>query len=106
LMSSIKCAASTMASARRLPIPWDVRVGIHVGPVVAGVVGRQKFSFDIWGDTVNVAARLAGYGTSGGINLSATAWKQVSTRIQALPLGSIPIKGKGNLEAYQVVLPS
>jgi CheY-like chemotaxis protein len=105
VMSSIECAVSTIASAQRLPIPWDVRVGIHAGPVVAGVVGRQKFSFDIWGDTVNVAARLASYGASGDINMSVAAWRQVSTRIRAVPLGPIPIKGKGKLEAYQVALP-
>lgn len=104
VMASIECAASTIASARQLPIPWDVRVGIHVGPVVAGVVGRQKFSFDIWGDTVNVAARLAAYGTSTSINVSAAVWEAVRTRIKAAPLGPIPIKGKGDLEAYSVVI--
>jgi adenylate cyclase len=104
VMSSIECAASTITSARRLPIPWDVRVGIHIGPVVAGVVGRQKFSFDIWGDTVNVAARLAAYGTSASINVSAAVWEKVKTRIKAVPLGPVPIKGKGDLEAYRVVI--
>jgi adenylate cyclase len=104
VMSSIGCAALTIASARRLPIPWDVRVGIHVGPVVAGVVGRQKFSFDIWGDTVNVAARLASYGTSAGIHMSVAAWKQVDNRIQAVSLGPVPIRGKGNLEIYRIIL--
>jgi adenylate cyclase len=105
VMASIGCAASIIASARRLPLPWDVRVGIHVGPVVAGVIGRQKFSFDIWGDTVNVAARLAGYGACAGINMSMAAYKRVGTRIQAVPLGPIPIRGKGNLEVYRVALP-
>jgi class 3 adenylate cyclase len=105
VMASIECAASTIASARRLPLPWDVRVGIHIGPVVAGVVGRQKFSFDIWGDTVNVAARLAGYGRQSGINLSAAAWERVRTRVEAAPLGPIPIKGKGDIEAYRVAPP-
>jgi class 3 adenylate cyclase len=104
VMSSIECAASTIASARLLPIPWNVRVGIHIGPVVAGVVGRQKFSFDIWGDTVNVAARLASYGTSAEINMSAATWKHVSTRIQATSLGPIQIRGKGDLEVYQIIL--
>jgi CheY-like chemotaxis protein len=102
VMASIECAISTIASARDLPLPWDVRVGIHVGPVVAGVVGRQKFSFDIWGDTVNVAARLAGYGRQSGINLSSAAWERVQTRIDAAPLGPVPIKGKGNIDAYRV----
>ncbi|MBM6581952.1 response regulator [Microvirga sp. BT689] len=105
VMSSIECAASTIASTRRLPLPWDVRVGIHIGPVVAGVVGRQKFSFDIWGDTVNVAARLAGYGTQSSINVSAAAWERVRTRVDATPLGPIPIKGKGDVEAYRVAAP-
>jgi len=105
VMASIECAASTIASARDLPLPWDVRVGIHIGPVVAGVVGRQKFSFDIWGDTVNVAARLAGYGRQSGINLSSAAWERVQTRVEATPLGPIPIKGKGDIEAYRVAPP-
>jgi adenylate cyclase len=105
VMASIECAAATIASARRLPLPWEVRVGIHIGPVVAGVVGRQKFSFDIWGDTVNVAARLAGYGTQSSINISAAAWERVQTRVDAAPLGPIPIKGKGDVEAYRVAAP-
>ncbi len=102
VMASIECAISTIASARDLPLPWDVRVGIHIGPVVAGVVGRQKFSFDIWGDTVNVAARLAGYGRQSGINLSSAAWERVRARVDAAPLGPVPIKGKGNIDAYRV----
>jgi adenylate cyclase len=105
VMASIKCAAATIDSAKRLPISWDVRVGIHIGPVVAGVVGRQKFSFDIWGDTVNMAARLAGYGTSSGIFLSAAAWTHVCGRIRAAPLGLVPMKGKGDFEVYQIILP-
>jgi class 3 adenylate cyclase len=105
VMASIECAISTITSARRLPLPWDVRVGIHVGPVVAGVVGRQKFSFDIWGDTVNVAARLAGYGRQSGINLSSGAWERVRTRVDAAPLGPVPIKGKGDIEAYRIAPP-
>jgi class 3 adenylate cyclase len=106
VMSSLQCAVSIISSARDLPTPWEVRVGVHVGPVVAGVIGRQKFSFDIWGDTVNVAARLAEYGASAGVHMSSAAWQQVSTRIQAVPLGPVPIKGKGNMEVYEVELPS
>lgn len=102
VMASIRCAAATIGSARGLPTPWDVRVGIHIGPVVAGVVGRQKFSFDIWGDTVNIAARLAGYGTSSGIYLSAAAWKHIYGRVETEPLGLVPMKGKGNVEVYRV----
>jgi class 3 adenylate cyclase len=53
---------------------------------------------------VNVAARLAGYGMSSGIHLSSAAWKQVGDRVAAAPLGPVPIKGKGDLEVYRVIL--
>jgi adenylate cyclase len=106
VMASVECAIATIESARRLPASWDLRVGIHIGPVVAGVVGRQKFSFDVWGDTVNIAARLAAYGTTPGVHLSSAAWKQVSNRVRAVPLGLAPIKGKGDMEIYRLTVPS
>jgi class 3 adenylate cyclase len=102
VMASVECAVATIDAARRLPARWELRVGVHIGPVVAGVVGRQKFSFDLWGDTVNIAARLAAYGTTPGIHLSAAAWRQVSGRVRAEPLGWTPIKGKGDMEIYRV----
>ena len=102
VMASVECAVATIDAARRLPARWELRVGIHIGPVVAGVVGRQKFSFDLWGDTVNIAARLAAYGTTPGIHLSAAAWREVDSRVRAMPLGLAPIKGKGDMEIYRV----
>lgn len=105
VMASVECAVETIKCARALPACWDLRVGIHVGPVVAGVVGRQKFSFDIWGDTVNTAARLASYGEMPGIHLSAAAWRQVKDRLRVVPLGSAPIKGKGDMEIFQLAVP-
>jgi adenylate cyclase len=102
VMASVECAVATIDAARRLPARWELRVGIHIGPVVAGVVGRQKFSFDLWGDTVNIAARLAAYGTTPGIHLSSAAWRQVNSRVRAVPLGLAPIKGKGDMEIYRV----
>jgi class 3 adenylate cyclase len=106
VMASVECAVATIKSARRLPACWDLRIGIHIGPVVAGVVGRQKFSFDIWGDTVNIAARLAAYGTTPGIHLSTAARQQVRSRVRAVPLGSASIKGKGDMDIYQLTVPS
>jgi adenylate cyclase len=105
VMSAVTCAEALIRAARRLPIAWDVRVGIHIGPVVAGIVGRQKFSFDVWGDTVNVAARLASYDAVVAINLSEAAWKRVADRVSGVPLGPIPIRGKGSLDVYRVVVP-
>ena len=63
VMASMRCALAMLGVAAQNPARWQLRVGIHVGPVVAGVVGQSKFSFDLWGDTVNVAARLSGLGS-------------------------------------------
>ena len=69
---------------------------------MAGIVGRQKFSFDLWGDTVNVAARLASHGASPGVHLSPAAWERVRGRIEVLSLGLIPIKGRGEMEVLRL----
>jgi class 3 adenylate cyclase len=106
VMASIECAVATIEAARQLPERWNLRAGIHIGPVVAGVVGRQKFSFDLWGDTVNIAARLAAYGTTPGIHLSASAWHHVADRVRAVSLGLAPIKGKGDMEIYCLSVPN
>jgi adenylate cyclase len=101
VMAALRCAFATAAAARGNPARWEVRIGIHRGPVVAGVVGRSKFSFDLWGDTVNVAARLAGLGQESGIYLTAAAWRHVVGRAQATALGCVPLKGKSAIEVYR-----
>ena len=53
---------------------WAVRVGVHIGPVVAGIVGQERYQFDIWGDTVNVAARMAGKAMPGGVAVTDETW--------------------------------
>src|SRR3954470_15516281 len=102
VMASLRCAAATVAAARALPSSWEMRIGIHVGPVVAGVLGREKFGYDLWGDTVNVAARLAGLGAEPGIYLSGAAWRRIAARARAVPLGPVPIKGKGEMEVWRL----
>lgn len=101
VMASIVLARSLATAALAQPPCWQIRAGIHEGPVVAGVVGRSKFSFDLWGDTVNVAARLAAYGGS-GIHLSAEAWARVNERCGGEPLGNIPLKGKALIPVYRL----
>lgn len=83
---------------------FTMRAGIHTGPVIAGVVGSRKFAYDIWGDTVNVAARMESTGQAGRVNISATTYAIVSscTELQFSPRGFIAVKGKGSLQMFFV----
>tara|TARA_R110002167_G_scaffold91032_3_gene244800 strand:+ start:1159 stop:2229 length:1071 start_codon:yes stop_codon:yes gene_type:complete len=101
LLSAVRCGLDMVAAAARLEPGWDVRVGVHYGPVVAGVVGHQQFLFDVWGDTVNVAARLVEHGNAGSVSMTATAWEEVQHECQARSLGLMEIKGKGALEVFE-----
>jgi class 3 adenylate cyclase len=86
---------------KRLP-RFDARIGIHRGPVVAGVVGSRKFAFDIWGDTVNVAARVEQAGEGGKINISGEAYEVVKTFAPCQYRGKIATKNKGEIDMYFV----
>lgn len=81
---------------------WPVRIGIHTGPVVAGVVGRKKFAYDIWGDTVNLASRMESAGEAGKLNISGATYAQVMELVHVRPRGPIKVKGKGELHMYFV----
>ena len=81
---------------------WPVRIGLHSGPVVAGVVGEKKFAYDIWGDTVNVASRMESNGEAGQLNISGPTFAQVMDRVEAIPRGPINVKGKGQVQMYFV----
>jgi adenylate cyclase len=81
---------------------WDIRIGIHTGTVVAGVVGQKKLSFDIWGDTVNIASRMESSGEAGKINISGTTYEFVREFFSCEYRGRMPVKYKGELEMYFV----
>ena len=81
---------------------WDIRIGIHTGTVVAGVVGQKKLSFDIWGDTVNTASRMESSGEAGKINISGTTYEFVKEFFTCEYRGRMPVKYKGELEMYFV----
>jgi adenylate cyclase len=101
VMASVHAAFALAEAARGTPAGWQVRSGIHIGPVVAGVVGSRKFSFDLWGDTVNLAQRLSSLGSEPAIHLSATAWARVADRAEGSPLGAVDVKGKGNVDVIR-----
>jgi adenylate cyclase len=81
---------------------WDIRIGIHTGTVVAGVVGQKKLSYDIWGDTVNIASRMESSGEAGKINISGTTYEFVKEFFTCEYRGKMPVKYKGELEMYFV----
>ena len=101
VMRALRCAFDLLDAAQAASPDWQLRVGLHVGPVVAGVIGRSKFTYDLWGDTVNVAARLAGLGPRAAVNLSGSAWEQVRDRCDGERLDDVKIKGKVGLEIYR-----
>jgi class 3 adenylate cyclase len=102
VLHCVRCGLEMIASSRRLPLAWRVRVGIHLGPVVAGVIGCRHYLFDLWGDTVNTAARMESHGIAGAVVLSQPAWEAVAEHCHGRPLGRIDIKGKGPMEMIRV----
>ncbi len=81
---------------------WDIRIGIHTGTVVAGVVGQKKLSYDIWGDTVNTASRMESSGEAGKINISGTTCEFVKDFFICEYRGKMPVKYKGEIDMYFV----
>ena len=79
---------------------WELRIGIHCGPVIAGVIGEKKFAYDIWGDAVNTASRLESSGATGEINISKSVFNQVKNFFICEYRGKIPAKNKGDVDMY------
>lgn len=81
---------------------WELRLGIHTGEVVAGVVGRKKFAYDIWGDTVNIASRMESSGAVGMVNISGTTYEFIKDYFICQHRGKIEAKNKGAIDMYFV----
>ncbi len=79
---------------------FSIRVGIHVGSVTAGVIGKTKFSFDVWGDTVNVASRMESTGVPMQIHISDDVAKCLTDKSRCDYRGEIDVKGKGKIKTY------
>ena len=81
----------------------DVRIGVHTGAMVAGVIGKKKFIYDVWGDTVNTASRMESHGAPGKIQVSEATYEQTSTLFEFEPRGEITVKGKGTMKTWFLV---
>jgi guanylate cyclase len=83
----------------------ELRIGINSGPVVAGVIGRKRFLYDLWGDAVNTASRMESHGTSGRIQITRATKELLEDEFVCESRGMIPIKGKSDIEAWYLVGP-
>jgi predicted ATPase/class 3 adenylate cyclase len=93
--------AGMRAVQQQMGVPaLDVRIGIHTGPAVAGVIGRNKYAYDVWGDTVNIASRMESTGVPGQINVSHTTWTLVHDFFETEHRGQLAIKNRGEQDMY------
>lgn len=86
-------------------LPRSIRIGISSGPLVAGVIGSRKFAYDIWGDTVNVAARMEQAASAGSVVVSPQTYERIRHAFRCAPLGTVAVKGKGKMPLYRVEEP-
>jgi adenylate cyclase len=107
---AVRCADMAMAMIasmrkfnERNGLTWQIRIGMHTGPLVAGIIGSKKFAYDLWGDTVNIASRLESHGESGMIQLSETTAALLKESFDLEPRGHLALKNRGQMAAFALV---
>lgn len=83
-------------------VPWEIRIGVHTGELVAGVIGKKKFAYDVWGDAVNIAARMESSGEEGKVNISGITYELVKGLFNCEYRGKIAVRGRGEIDMYFV----
>lgn len=106
LDAAIRCGLEMTAKLAASDLGWEARVGVHYGPVVAGIVGQERYQFDIWGDTVNVAARMAGKAQPGGVAVTESVWERIRNSFSGRSLGLLAVSGKGEVGVFEITGPA
>jgi class 3 adenylate cyclase len=101
IFTSLQCGLDMVTASARIEPRWKVRVGVQFGPVVAGIIGRRQYAFDLWGDTVNLAARITSQADPGAVVTSAATWHRIRDRGRGRSLGFVDLKGKGPVELIE-----
>ena len=99
--SAVACGQAMIEAAKSHEAKWQLRIGIDHGPVVAGVIGRTRFQFDVWGDTVNTASRIQEIAAPNTVNLSGRAWHHLRDASRGRSLGMVELKGKRSIEVVE-----
>ena len=102
VMAGIEMLKLLKTANEKSKTQWEIRIGIHTGPVIAGTVGSTRISYDIWGDAVNVASRMESSGRAGEINISEDTYELVMNFFDVESRGKLPVKHKGELQMYFV----
>ena len=100
--SAVRCGLEMASTLIDADLGWEVRVGVHAGPVVAGIVGQERYQFDIWGDTVNVAARMLEQSKPSTVAVTGDTWQLISPLFEGKELGALDVKGKGKVSVVGV----
>jgi class 3 adenylate cyclase len=96
----VRMAIRMVHIAREHRVSMQLRIGINSGPVVAGVIGKSKYIYDLWGDTVNLASRMESGGVAGAIQVTRPVYEKLKDLFAFEPRGLIEVKGKGSIEAW------
>ena len=99
---ALRMTEAAAALAPDLGADYRLRVGLHSGPVLAGVIGRRKFSYDVWGDTVNIASRLQQLAAPDAITISDATRAQLTGAVRSEPLGEVELRGRGRFATFRL----
>ncbi|UWQ29278.1 adenylate/guanylate cyclase domain-containing protein [Leisingera sp. M523] len=99
--ASVRTGLEMIDAVAEHPSGWEIRIGIHMGPLVGGVIGQKNYAFDIWGDTVNIAARIVDHADPGTVLVSEAVWRNLQDAFDGKSKGMVELKGRGSHELIE-----